>query len=281
MDADRQRSGGRGQHPPGSPGRRPPADGPAARGHSWRLVRADRDAVPTSVRRFMARARQRRLRAVLPWGVAAAVLAVGGLLAWIVYGTSLLAVRDVRVEGAAILPADQVSAAAAVRPGAPLATVDTDAVRARVQALAPVDHAVVSRSWPHTLVVHVVERTPVAAVPRGTGFLLIDRQGVPFDTVAQRPANLPLAQLADPSPADVNTRAALTVLRALTRPLRQQLAAISVPAPARIRLQLAHDRVVIWGDETESPTKAKVATALLARPGDTIDVSAPDVVTIK
>ena len=34
-------------------------------GRNWRLVRADTDAVPSSVRRFMARARQRRLRAAL------------------------------------------------------------------------------------------------------------------------------------------------------------------------------------------------------------------------
>ena len=44
----------------------PASVGPAARrgadGRRWRLVRAGRDAVPPSVRRFTARARQRRLR---------------------------------------------------------------------------------------------------------------------------------------------------------------------------------------------------------------------------
>ena len=64
-------------------------------GRNWRLVRADTDAVPSSVRRFMARARQRRLRAALPWAVGAGVALVVGALVWIVYGTSVLGVRRV------------------------------------------------------------------------------------------------------------------------------------------------------------------------------------------
>jgi cell division protein FtsQ len=115
-------------------------------GRNWRLVRADTDAVPSSVRRFMARARQRRLRAALPWAVGLGVLAVAGLLTWMVYGTSVLGVRDVRIEGTEVLTPLQVQEAAAVPMRRPLARVDVDAVRARVQRLAPVERAVVSRS---------------------------------------------------------------------------------------------------------------------------------------
>jgi cell division protein FtsQ len=38
---------------------------------------------------------------------------------------------------------------------------------------------------------------------------------------------------------------------------------------------------VIWGDDTASDVKAQEATALLRRDGATIDVSAPNVVTIR
>jgi cell division protein FtsQ len=38
---------------------------------------------------------------------------------------------------------------------------------------------------------------------------------------------------------------------------------------------------VVWGDDTQSETKSRVATALLAQKGSVIDVSAPEVVTIK
>src|SRR3954469_22399943 len=98
-------------------------------GRNWRLVRADTDAVPPSVRRFMARARQRRLRAALPWAVALGVLLVLGGLTWMIYGTPVLGVRDVRVVGAQLLPPEQVRAAVRVPADEPLARVDLDDVR--------------------------------------------------------------------------------------------------------------------------------------------------------
>lgn len=250
-------------------------------GRNWRLVRADTDAVPSSARRFMARARQRRMQAALPWAVGAGVVLVIGGLLWMVLATPVLGVREVRVVGTEVLSSLQVEEAAAVRMREPLARVDLDAVRARVQALAPVDHAVVSRSWPATVVVEVVERTPVAAVRTGKEFTLIDGEGVPYRKVERKPSGLPVARLAAPGPADVNTRAMLTVLGALTDDLREQLVQISVPAPARIELGLRKDRKIVWGDESASDTKAQVSTALLKREGRTIDVSAPSVVTIR
>lgn len=247
----------------------------------WRLVRARNDAVPASVRRFMRRARQRRLRAARPWAVICGVLGVAGLAAWLVYGTSVFGVRDVRVTGTEILSPVQVRQAAEVPNGIPLARVDLDAIRARVGALVPVDRVTAYRDWPGTLVIAVVERTAVAVVPQGGRFGLLDGAGVVFQTVGPRPAHLPVVRLATPGPQDPATRAALQVLAALTEELRAQLVAVAVEGSARIRLELRGERKVIWGDATESATKAKVATALLRREATTIDVSAPDVVTFR
>jgi cell division protein FtsQ len=250
-------------------------------GRNWRLVRADTDAVPASARRFMARARKRKLRAVLPWAVAAGVLAFAGVLAWVVYGTSVLGVREVEVVGTQYLTPLQIEQAAAVPANEPLARVDLDSVRARVRTLPAVDRVVVRRSWPSTLVVEVVERAPVAAVPTGAEFRLIDRDGVPYRVVDERPAGLPLVRTTTPGPNDVNTKSALTVLGALSEDLREQLVAVAVPAPAQIKLELKKSRTVVWGDDTQSDTKSQVATALLKRAGKEIDVSAPSVVTIR
>jgi cell division protein FtsQ len=251
------------------------------RGRNWRLVRADTDAVPPSVRRFMARARQRRLRAAMPWALAAGALVLVGALAWVVYGTSALGVRNVQVVGVQILTPSQVERVAAVPAGKPLARVDLDAVRTRVRTLAPVDRVTVRRSWPSTVVVEVVERTAVAAVPSGKNFDLIDRSGVPYRTVGEKPGDLPLVRTATPGPSDVNTRSALKVLTALSDELRDQVVEISVAAPAQIRLELRKNRTVVWGDDTESDLKNQVVTALLKRAGKQIDVSAPSVVTIR
>jgi cell division protein FtsQ len=246
----------------------------------WRLVRASRDAVPASVRRFMARARRRRIRAAAPWGGAAAVVFVLGALFFVATQTSLMGVSLIRVTGVSILDADAVREAAQIPDGTPLARVDTALVARRVSALPPVATVDVGRSWPNTLTIAVVERTPVAVVQQDKQFGLVDRSGVRYLTVAERPADLPLIRVADPGPDNPETRAALQVLHDLTAELREQLEKLVVEAPARIRLELDGGRTIVWGDASQGELKARVATALLKRKGTQIDVSAPEVVTI-
>ncbi|MGH3680372.1 MAG: cell division protein FtsQ/DivIB, partial [Natronosporangium sp.] len=221
------------------------------------------------------------------------------------WGTSLAGVRQVRVTGTAILTEEQVREAAALVEQTPLLRVDTGAVAARVGGLPPVAAVQVRRDWPDTVVVEVRERTAVAAVPvTGAGhtgeggddgigaagaacepqqkcFLLIDAAGVGFLTVPDKPADLPMVVLAEPGPDQPDTRAALTVLAALTPQLRAALTALTVTGPAGIQLTLASDRTVLWGQPTDNQDKARVATTLLEREGEVIDVSALEVVSVR
>jgi cell division protein FtsQ len=274
--------------------------GTAAGGRRWQLVRASKDAVPASLRRvFMVarhgylgrlrrRARLRRRPVALATVVAAAVLLAG----WAVWGTSLLGVREVRVTGTGILTDAEVREAAAVPEQTPLLRVRTGEVADRVAALPPVAEVRVRRAWPSALVVEVVERTAVAVVrpvgeasgdacePDQDCWGVLDAEGVLFQTRPQA-GDLPVLELAEPGPADPATRAALTVLAALTPPLRTDLASVTVDGPASIRLELHSGWTVVWGDERQSETKARVATTLLERDGEVIDVSAPEVVSVR
>jgi cell division protein FtsQ len=281
-------SGGRGtgrspRGGPGAPARSGTARPGAGRGtdRGWRLVRAGTDAVPPSVRRFTARARQRRLRAALPWTVLAGVLVLVLAGAGVVYGTSLFGFRTLRVVGATLVTPEQVREAVRLPDDVPLARVDLTAVQDRVAELPPVARVTVSRQWPSTLLVEVVERTPVAVVPQDRRFVVIDGSGVVFQTRRDRPSGLPLARLGTPGPADVATRGALTVLAALTPELRERLTEVVVAGPAQITLRLRGGRTVLWGDASRSDAKSQVASSLLAREGNTIDVRTPDVVTIR
>ena len=38
---------------------------------------------------------------------------------------------------------------------------------------------------------------------------------------------------------------------------------------------------IVWGDSTENEAKARVAIVLLERPGNVLDVSAPNLVTVR
>ncbi|WP_018350886.1 cell division protein FtsQ/DivIB [Longispora albida] len=242
----------------------------------WQLVRARREALPSSVRRFAARARQRRINTAKPWLVAAGVLAVLALLAWGVYGSPLLSVSEVEVVGARILSKEQVRGAARVPLGTPLARIDTDGIGKRVGTLAPVARVDVSRSWPSTVVVTVTERQGTAVVQQPSAFAVLDHEGVLFQITPARPEGLPLLKLANPARADPSTKAALRVLAALTPELKAQLDVLEAESVTRIQLGLKGGRKVIWGDAESNEKKATAATVLLGKPGKTIDVSAPD-----
>jgi cell division protein FtsQ len=236
---------------------------------------------PDSARRFSGRARDRRRQAAAPWLVGALVAAILAMIGWVVFGTGLLGVARIEVTGTQVLRPDQVRAAAQVTSGTPLARLDLDAVADRVERLSPVKTAAVSREWPSTLIIAITERTPVAAVPLGKVYALLDATGVAYFQVTGKPAKLPLVKLAQPGPGDLTTRSALEVLAALTPQLRSRLVSLVADSPTRIRLELAGAKVIIWGDSANSATKAAAATALLDEPQHTIDVSAGDVVTMR
>jgi cell division protein FtsQ len=250
-------------------------------GRRWRLVRAGDDAVPRSVRLFSARVRARRLRAARPWLIALGVVLLLGGGAAVVYATPLFGVAHVRVVGAQLASDDEVRAAAGIVDGTPLARVDLADVGRRVGRLLPVRRASASRSWPTTIVITVQERTGVAVVVQPGGFGVLDAEGVLFTRRPTRPADLALLRLAAPGPDDPSTRAALTVLAALTGELRSRLVELLADAPTRVRLELTGGREVIWGDATDNELKARVATSLLSRPAKAIDVSAPRVPTLR
>ena len=228
-----------------------------------------------------AREQRRERRRVLlrraGW-VAAGVLPLL-LLAWVLLGSSMLAVDRVVVAGEKRLTAQQVEAAVDVAKGTPLARVDTAAVARRVRALGPVDAVSVTRSWPSVLRITVVERVPVVGVAREGKLALLDDHGVEVDRVAALPRGV--FRLTVPSgDAEVpSTRAALAVLQQLPKPLRDKLGSLRASSPEQVSLVLRDGRVVVWGSPADSAAKAAAVAALLRMPGRVYDVSSPGVVT--
>jgi cell division protein FtsQ len=237
-----------------------------------------RAAVPDSTSRFTERIRQRRLRAARPWLVAFCVAAVVALAVTAVAATPLFGVNDIRVTGARLVTVAEVRAAARVARGTPLARVDEAAVSRRIGRLAPVASVTVTRQWPHTLAVRVVERAAAAVVPDRGAYAVIDGTGTVFDRTVKRPATLPVLKVTAPGAGDATTRAALTVLGTLPPRLRALLAVVTADSPARIRLDLRDGRQIIWGDATLNDAKARVAEALLGHNQRIMDVSAPAVI---
>lgn len=206
-----------------------------------------------------------------------AVVALLALLAWLLLGSSLLAVREVAVTGVSRLSAAQVRTVAGVQVGTPLARVDLAGVTVRVRSLSPVAEVRISRRWPHELRITVVERAAVAAVADGSRVLLLDATGTVIGPAAVLPRGL--TRLRVPTPSGPATVAALGVLRGLPAPLRAQLAVVSAMTSDQVELLLRDGRRVVWGSPVAGAEKAAATLALLRLPGRTFDVSSPGVVT--
>ncbi|SHM35868.1 cell division protein FtsQ/DivIB [Cryptosporangium aurantiacum] len=253
-------------------------DRPARR---WRLRR---DAVNASARaggRRALRKGRRGLRAVAPYALVAGVVVVSSVAVWALLGSALLGVRTISVRGERTVTTEQVARAAAIPVGTPLARLDTAAAADRIGKLPSVASVHVRRAWPNTVVVTIAEREAVAVAARGVGYVLVDAEGYPFRAVPSRPAGLPLIRVPDPEAGDPATRAALTVASALTPQLRELVSVVVAATPQRIEVRLTDRRVVFWGAPEDSPRKARIATALLGESGTRIDVSSPDVVTVR
>jgi cell division protein FtsQ len=215
---------------------------------------------------------------VLMWSALISVIVVG--LGLLLYFTPIMSARNVVVVGLGAVTQDEVTAAAAVQPGTPLLQVDTDAVAERVAAIRRVASARVQRQYPSTLRVTVIERIPVVVKDYPDGPHLFDKDGVDFAS-SPPPAGVPYLDADNPGPGDAPTRAALQVMTALRPEVAGQVGRVAAPSVAAITLTLTDGRTVVWGTTDRTEEKALKLAALLTQPGQTYDVSSPDLPTVK
>lgn len=215
---------------------------------------------------------------LLMWTAVIAVLVVG--LGLLLYFTPIMSARSIVVTGLGAVTQDEVVAAAGVPPGTPLLQVDTDSVAERVAEIRRVASARVQREYPSTLRVTVEERIPIVVRDYPDGVHLFDRDGVDFAT-APPPPGVPYLDTEQPGPTDPATKAALEVMTSLRPEVASQVGRVSAPSVAAITLTLIDGRVVVWGTTDRTEEKALKLAALLTQPGQTYDVSSPDLPTVK
>jgi len=230
----------------------------------------------TSVARFAARARARRRLALRPVFLGVVVLAVVLGAGWLVLLSTVLAVQRVDVVGENRLSTGDVVRAARVPHGLPLARVDTEAIRTRVEALPEVRAAEVQRRPPGTVRIVVTERVAAAAVRSGGGYRLVDDEGTAFARTGSRPGRLPLIEAGPAGPTPRTLARAAAVLRALPPALGKRLSSIQADSPDAISLIFQDGTRVVWGGPERSPFKAEVLAALMRHPARVYDVSVPD-----
>jgi cell division protein FtsQ len=211
--------------------------------------------------------------------VGAVVLAVVlvTVAVWVVWFSSLLTAREVRVLGAVDVSVDAVRQAAAVTPGTPLARIDVDGIVERVGAIPEVGAVEVRRGWPDVLVLVVTERTPVViAKASGTpGYVYVDAGGARFGAVGVRPRQLPLMR----AYGDDARASALAVVTSLPPDIERRVTDVTARTRDDVVLTLRSGAQVRWGSAERAERKAEVLRALLPVRAEVYDVSAPDLPT--
>jgi cell division protein FtsQ len=232
---------------------------------------------------FRARRRAERRKTARPLLALAIVTTVVGAALWAGFSSPFLRLDTVTVKGTSRLSVAQVLAAASVRTGTSLLQVPVDDVRRRIERLAPVARVRVERSWPHGLVIDVVERTPAAAVATGGGtdaaVVLVDAGGTAFATAASAPAGVLDLRMPAPAPGSTSATAAaaLSVWAALPAAVRREVQWLGATSPDAVTFRLTRGATVVWGSPDDSPTKLAVLATLMHHRASTYDVSTPTV----
>ncbi len=150
----------------------------------------------------------------------------------------------------------------------------------RVAALTWVQSARVHTSWPDSVVITTVLRTPTFVVRTGHGYAVLDSYGVVLRRMDSRGHGLVQLKNSVGGPVsafrnDAAVLAAGAVVRQLPRWLRQRVVSTRAGGTARVILHLRHGITVVWGDRTRAAAKAEEVAVLLRTQASYYDVSDP------
>ena len=228
------------------------------------------------VKRFTRRARRRRTG----WFLAALlVVAVGGLVAVAVF-SPLLALRTITVDGTSRLNSGTLEKAVDGQLGTPLALLDYSEITSDLAPFTLIRSYVTEIVPPGTLVIHVVERTPIGAIQGTDSFDLVDPAGVTVESSKTRPAGYPLIQLGDGQISGPGFASMAQVLLALPPAVLTKVDTITAQTHDDVTLTLSgSSQRVVWGSSDDSDAKAQVLADLIALHSGSgageYDVSAP------
>ncbi|MEV0114745.1 FtsQ-type POTRA domain-containing protein [Streptomyces sp. NPDC050844] len=218
--------------------------------------------------------------------IALVLVGAGGV--WALYGSQWLRVERVTISGTRVLTPAEVREAAAAPVGAPLISVDTDAIEDRLRRKLPrIDSVDVVRSWPRGIGLKVTERKPVLLIEKGGKFVEVDVKGVRFATVGHAPKGVPLLELMPDQEnaaaslrrfdSDRLRREAVRVAGALPAAVARDTRVVKARSYDSLSLELSDGRTVDWGSSEKGRAKASTLTALMKAAPEArhFDVSVP------
>ena len=195
---------------------------------------------------------------------------------WSLYQSKWFIAQEVTITGNSRLSIQQISAAAAVPIGNSLMSINPEVISEQIEALPEIKIAIVQRGWPHTILISVTERTPIAVAATASGYNLIDSDGMNAGVVAAPPEGL-LVISAQPDSAAMTS--AIQALASI--PAEWAITGLSAATQDSVVANLGNGVIVTLGSGERAAEKVEVAQALIEKGYTVINVSAPDAPTVK
>ena len=198
----------------------------------------------------------------------------------------LLSVQKIVIRGNELVSTKELKKSLAGEIGKPLPQISQTHIAELLKKYSLIESFSAISAPPHTLIIRVVERTPIAIVYTGGAFYYFDPAGVQIGK-ATATDKLPVLDIKG-SPAKSETfAAAIDVLLALPAKMLPKIALVTAKSTDNVtfRLRGYAGQKVVWGDKSNAALKSKVLSALIANQsaGDrvTYDVSSPAAPTVR
>ncbi|MFM5903724.1 MAG: FtsQ-type POTRA domain-containing protein [Microbacteriaceae bacterium] len=193
----------------------------------------------------------------------------------------MLAVERIAVRGQKLVSQGEIKKALKDVMGKPLPQINPDDIAKDLEKFALIESISVISAPPHTLVIRVTERTPIAILwVEGFGYSYFDPAGVKVGRATDM-SRLPVLKVTGTPGKSATFNAAIDVLMALPASLLPKIQNMTAKSKDNVYFQLrgyAAQRV-IWGDSSNAVLKSKVLAALIKNQGKndrvTYDVSSP------
>ena len=200
--------------------------------------------------------------------------------------TPMLAVETIKVAGLDRLKPAQVQAALKSQLGTPLPMVRSEVIGDKLKGFPLIESFSVRSQPPHTLVVNIIERTPICIVTVNGSAYLYDPAGVRIGPASGSDSYPQLAINGDPA-SSREYQLAIEVLLALPASLLPRVYSIDAKSKDNVSMQLRGNagQAIVWGDASNSVLKSKVLAALIRnhKKSDrvTFDVSSPNAPVVR
>lgn len=204
------------------------------------------------------------------------LLAISATIIYIGWYSNLLTVKKVEVRGNQVVSQESILELAQVTPNIQLLRVNVNQTSQRIKTISQIKSVDVRRGWPETLVIEVVERTPLGVTDIPEGRYLIDESGVAYQPVTPD-ANLPLIFGSD----DQNRAIGIKAWQSFPTWLQAEVVSTTVDNPNSIWFLLTSGRRVDWGNLEKANEKAAVLKVLRRMAASTYDVATPEVPVVK